>query len=744
MKTLYLLLIISLLPNSVPLLGSDFLSSDDDNYLYLSRDRYQYIFPKEYQYLIPNIIEKNEYLRDIYEEEFHWKLDEIIPLTIASSKNQIANAFITPQPYPQAVFYGGGANAIDLFAEKSWLIGLLAHETTHLYQINTKREFSQFFHTIFGNHPIFLQMISPNLILPMWLLEGNATFNESRFGNGGRLYSGEQRALFYTLLDQGITENNIINMTLNFPYGHEKYIIGAYFNLFLSQKYGIKKNNSLFFAHALHWLNPLILDTTFKHHFGKGYYSLLHSFLDKYELKANRQNRSERPAIAKSIHYTYMNRDQGHIYVLTGDGKEYPKLLDFDIKSKTYTQQSIDIPIGKIFKINNQYYSVYSDNIDGEGTKYSLWNKHGHLPDYTSKIMLDIKGDNQLYFHAPSSFDEPNLFKNDKFETVCNSSALLDSAGNYYYFQQNYKTRTLYKNKEKLLSFEGYYGKVVDIDNDSVYFIASSEFGSSLFEFEYQNQKTYRISNLDTIFDAKKIEEGEFLINEITSTGYHYKTIYTEREEELPFTYQYFFEGYTPFINLNHISSESDVFDLNIAPEIFEYNSLTQMRLSYWNFLYLSNNHTTIFNIGSFWTDPLGNNQITTNITKEDDLYDTNETKLNLVYTNSQFKINYGFKYEHSFIHKDYYTLEENKNDNNYSIFTNYQLFSKNNFTSTTQIQYEYDTEDYNIYTFKINWNYLKRFNLSTISYRNIYLKNKTSYFDRYERTVITTNGHLI
>ncbi len=84
-----------------------------------------------------------------------------------------------------------------------------------------------------------------------FLLEGNAVLNESRFGNGGRLYSGYALAELIEMANGGlITPELTYNSTLEFPYGEKSYLIGGFFQKFLADRYGIDRVNSYFKSYS--------------------------------------------------------------------------------------------------------------------------------------------------------------------------------------------------------------------------------------------------------------------------------------------------------------------------------------------------------------------------------------------------------------------------------------------------------------------------------------------------------------
>ncbi len=103
-------------------------------------------------------------------------------------------------PNIKTVWFPSGAAVSDEMAESSWLLLLNAHEVAHLYQLNAKGKFNSALKSVFGNAsalavpfvPFLAIYIHPNFFTPTFMIEGNATFNESRLNLGGRLHSGEK------------------------------------------------------------------------------------------------------------------------------------------------------------------------------------------------------------------------------------------------------------------------------------------------------------------------------------------------------------------------------------------------------------------------------------------------------------------------------------------------------------------------------------------------------------------------
>ncbi len=559
----------------------------DKEYFVQESDSYDYIFSQHHDIYMPSIIKLNKDLETVYKKSFNWQLDEHTSLVVASERNQIANAFATIYPNNLTMFYSPGAAMVDYFAANSWIKNLVFHETAHLYQLNAKGGLASTVKNLFGNNlflwpvPLFWIFPSPNLFTPTYLLEGNSVFNESRFGNGGRLYSGVQRALVYALIRDGLIKTKRLNNDhLEFPYGNEKYMVGGYFTLFLAEQYGTDKVNSFFVKQGLHWWWPIRLNATFEDHFGKSYHQLLGEFMQDLYHESDQQKRNPAKTVISSVRVAPFNGDIGSVFFLTSeDGKEYPTLNILDRNSGQIKKESVDLPISKLFKIKNDYYVSDSDWVSNQELLYSLWGDGGsYLEKYNSKIVNDIKSGDVLLFDAKSSFDKPQLYLNTKKFGEIGSTALWGDDKSVYYFKQDGERRVLYNNRKPLISFDGHYGKLTQIKDGQVYFIASTEYGSSL--FVYMGKQIYRLFNSDCIVEAYNIKGDEFIIAEVGSKGYSYKITKSSQRRELPFRYHYFFERSKDYKRFKDIIIAQESVTRQSAVEKKSYNYLTNLRFS--------------------------------------------------------------------------------------------------------------------------------------------------------------------
>lgn len=73
----------------------------------------------------------------------------------------------------------------DRANDDHWLRTLILHELSHICQMDQSQGFFRFWNRVMG------RVVLPNALMPAWLLEGYAVYNETRFSNMGRLRSRE-------------------------------------------------------------------------------------------------------------------------------------------------------------------------------------------------------------------------------------------------------------------------------------------------------------------------------------------------------------------------------------------------------------------------------------------------------------------------------------------------------------------------------------------------------------------------
>ena len=502
-----------------------------DDYLISDDEELSYVYSKEHASLIPQMKAYQEEIIGGYEKEFGFKLDDKMYVGLASNNNQIANGFSTQIPFNMQLFYGAGATYIDYFSTSSWLKTLVIHETAHNFQLNPKENFlSKTSHKVLGNSPVsFLGPLAlfpiPNVLENSFILEGNGVMNESRFGNGGRLFSGYALAEVVAMARAGeIKPELMYNSTLEFPYGEKFYLVGGFFHQFLVEKYGIEKVNGYFKTFATQPF-PFFTSTMFKKQYGKSFKVLLAEFVEDIKTKHNNFKSTKGQLLARSQIFVALNKEKDEIYTLMGDNKSAPKVFKLNIKNMTSSFEYNSWRVGEVFKHNGKYFSQASAKTSPVKIEMGLFDKDGFiLKGFEGKAVQGFtKSDKVVYFDIEKSIETPQVYVDGKFYTGSHSSVHVDKEDLYYFKQKGVK-RTLYKNKKVLVSFEGHYGFVVEVDSEgSVYFIASSEHGSSV--YKAKNGKIERVSMADDVIDFKLMKNNEALVATIDANGYAYRKI---------------------------------------------------------------------------------------------------------------------------------------------------------------------------------------------------------------------------
>jgi len=630
------------------------------------------IYPKEYINVAKFIKENN--ISNFYQKSFGYKLDTPIIRVIIKDKKEIPNAFSTQIPFNESMFFNGGSAMGEYFSSNSWLINLLTHETAHNYQLNAKQSISKDLHSTLGNNPfpIFVSIIPiftiPNLMLPTFLLEGDSVLNESKFHNGGRLYSGELNALKNTLiLNNKITPTLLKNDHENFPYLTEKYIVGGYFMWYLSKKYGYNKVNNFFYHHSIHYINPLMFETSFIEHFGNSMKNEIKEFIQYTKQKYKNFNELN-SSIISSKSYINLSKIDNKIYFITTNLIN-KKLLN--IYDENLTSTTTNLNNGKIFKLD-KLYTLSNQPISSNGIKWGLFDEKNH---YIKESIGKYYFTKNSYIDINSSFIYPQFYYENKFIDE-NISSAYEYNNSIYYFKQVKNYKICFKDKTPIFSFKGYYAKLVDIDKNKIYFVANTQNGSSLFMYD---KNIYQLTPYDNIINAKKTS-NKFLVETINSDGYHITTINTNPFLNTP---------YFPKIKQNNFYFKFK--DINITSK--SYKKYPGFSFLYPRYTYNSNKGD-IFTFNLLLTDYMMKNMINSY-----GYFDKNESTVAIEYTNQNKLIPFSIIYS-------------NDNYKAIKLFKKYTYY-KHLFTSTLNYYKEYTT---NI-VFDTKYNYSKSFLLEFEKY---------------------------
>jgi len=641
-----------------------------DNYQINSSKNIDYIYSEEYQNIIPQIKIYQEQIMHQYEKEFGFKLDEKMHVGMASNNNQVANAMVTPLPLNLQFLYGAGAGMVDYFCFNSWLKTILIHETAHNYQLNPKENWiSKASHAVLGNTgfsmlgPLLMFPI-PNLLENSFIIEGNAMMNESRFGNGGRLYSGYALAEVVTMAYAGaIRPEMMYNSTLEFPYGEKYYLVGGFFQTFLVQKYGIKKVNEYFKTYSGQIL-PIFTSLVFKKQFGKPFKTLLAEFVEDIKQKHQRFKATNGSIVATSQFHLALNGDKSEIYTLIGDNLSEPKLLKLLKPSKNIETKGGSWRKGEMFKIDGEYYTQTSAKTSPTKIVMGLYDKGVFLKENTGSKVIQgfLPNGDSVYFDIANSLERPHIFVGKKFYDTSNSSVHVDKSGNLYYFKQNGQERMLYRNKKPLFSYIGHYGFVTDVDKKgNIYFIARSEHGSTA--YLYNGSGTKRVTIGDDVIDLKLINNQEALVATMTAKGFTYQIInlISQTQSVTPTRYE-IEEGDSAITKNNKLFKES-----TLSPKK-EYQSKEYQSTKYYSLAQLeysslsqslgySTQDGLSLTFSANFVDPLLQNTLTGVVA-----YEENRTIVGMGYSNTASTLEFGAT-AFGVNHEDGYFLNNDEED---------------------------------------------------------------------------------
>lgn len=582
------------------------VSNDDDYYIYHTDGFFYILTQSDFKYL-PKLIGQSRRSQILFEKEFSWNLDERTAVVATSNKNQVANAFATISPNNMVVFYKGGVEFLDSSSSSSWIDTLSSHEIAHVYQLNTKNHLGVFLKKIFGNRsyipiPIFPWpiFISPTAHLPMFLVEGNAVLNESRFNQGGRLMSGESLVLATELNLSGKADlPYIMNATLEFPFGKEKYIVGGYFQSYLASKYGFPVTNRFFLHHAENNVNPFDLKSSFAATFFDEYEDLYKNFQTSLKTKQKNYNAFRGHSLTTSISPVEFKRIDNIIYFVSSfDGKTPNRLNRFYTDTQNFVSEPTYLNPGRVFRYENKLYTASSYSRNERDIFYTLVDEnYDFLPSFKDKYVTDIERNNISFFNMLESFDKGSLYKNQERMAETESKALLDKNGNIYFFKQEQNLKVLYKNQEKLTSIKTFYALLVDVpESNEIYFVSNTENGSGLFCFCQNEFK--RMLPYDNIINATKADQG-FLISFMNTDRYH--IAYVDKPSiatETPF------DTHTQF-SMDYFKSPVEVPEISLTDSPKPYFSLREMRFSAYTIKFSRSKKYTLLANTFNWIDPL-------------------------------------------------------------------------------------------------------------------------------------------
>jgi len=618
--------------------GSSVVAQDKDYYKHtLSSHDVEIIYTKDNIAFAKEAAEIETPLHNDYEKFFNWKLDEKLYVGLISDYNQIANGFSTQWPNNRQINYVGGTQLIDYFATTSWLDTLLYHESTHNYQLNMKGSIvSRSLHSVLGNGtfllPIFITV--PNVFENSFMLEGNAVLNESWHGNGGRLYNGRLKAETVLQAKAGnVNAAYAYNSRVAFPYGDTYYVVGGFYNLYMAEKYGLSKIDSYFKYHSQDWWWPFRTNWSMQDAVGKNFEKTLKDFADEQKELSKKFVSAKGKHVASSQFFSSLGNSNDEIFCIINEtGVREPELLRLNKATKKLTKKRSSWMSGKVLKVDGKYFTQGSAHTSPFKIYQGLFNDSKCIKEGSKSKMVQayLSDKRAVYFDVATSYSQPQLYIGDTYFGQVNSSVIVDKEDNIYYFKQDGKIRTLYKNNIALFSYEGFYGIVSDVDSKgNIFFVANSKLGSTL--YKYTPDGVLRVSSADNIVEARLVNDKELFIAAIGEREYYYVLNPQEKIDQRPYETKLFFEKKSYYGAYE--KNSKDTLDLQD-----DYNSLLDMHYSGIDLTLENSSESGV--VGSLhvdFADPLTQNA--TNIFLRRD--ESNVTIAGIGYSNAQYFLDY-------------------------------------------------------------------------------------------------------
>jgi hypothetical protein len=156
---------------------------------------------------------------------------------ILVDQNDLSNGWAIPAPYNMIeIAAAAPSGESSLGNSDDWLRLVFSHEYTHIVHLDKARGWIGGLRRLFGRSPL----LYPNLFLPLWQIEGLATYNESVLTGKGRVPAGD----FRVIINRAAAERRFDPIDrangglVAWPGGAAQYAYGAYFHQYLAERFG--------------------------------------------------------------------------------------------------------------------------------------------------------------------------------------------------------------------------------------------------------------------------------------------------------------------------------------------------------------------------------------------------------------------------------------------------------------------------------------------------------------------------
>ncbi len=203
-----------------------------------------------------------------------------------------ANGFANTIPRNRIRLYSSAPSADSTLNDHDdWLFNLASHEYVHVLHLDSIGGLAKFYNKIFG------KTWSPNHVQPRWVIEGIATYEESKRTSSGRtrnsMFDMQLRAV--TLAEKRLELDAVSHGPRTYPRGTAAYLYGSHFLKYIFDRYGDDKLAEMSWAYGSNPI-PYSLNRTIKRVTGKTFVELYDDWRDhlrdKYSMQVEAAERA--------------------------------------------------------------------------------------------------------------------------------------------------------------------------------------------------------------------------------------------------------------------------------------------------------------------------------------------------------------------------------------------------------------------------------------------------------------------
>ncbi len=260
---------------------------------------------------------------------------------VISDNTDEANGVANAVPFPRLTANLTAPNSMSVLESyDDWLDILLTHEYTHVVHLDTVHGIPRLVNAVLG-FGVLGKVWSPNIIQPRWMVEGLASYEESKLTSQGRHRSAQfDMMLRMAVLEHGFLPIDRVSSGANvFPHGTSNYLYGLHFMHYIATHYGgdkLRELSHVFGGQAI----PFSINRAIEKVLGVDF----HQLWDEFELDTTRRFQGQARAIrgrgireGKRLTYSvssaasgqfsrhpFWSPDDEYIYFYEDDGNSNP------------------------------------------------------------------------------------------------------------------------------------------------------------------------------------------------------------------------------------------------------------------------------------------------------------------------------------------------------------------------------------------------------------------------------------